>query len=216
MKKPLLLLISFSLWAFSSKASLLDLEPGAKSISGINISHGATTSWEGQNRSLLTVGSGLRRQKILLNDMDLYVAQLLVSHPTRFVPHPSETLNSLQDSSTVALHLTFLQGLDAAKVRSLYRDSLAANHVDLQLPEIKEFLTVISRSGNADEGKTISLVIHKNKDDSETLIYEDTEGRQSKVRGKMGLTGRIFSIWLGIPLDKGLADLKKSLLESRD
>lgn len=201
---------------FSAEASVLKLEAGSKSTNGVTISKSGVAEIDGQTYELTTVGSGLRSKKVLLANVKVYVAQLLVSRPTSFVRKDSEALKSLEDSQTVAMHLSFLRTVDADKVQVSFRDALVANHVKILEPEIKKFLAAVSAGGDASANHSLVIVTNKNSDGSETLVYEDTQGRETKITGPRGFTHDIFSIWLGASADDGIAALKRSLLSSQD
>ncbi|WP_413288737.1 chalcone isomerase family protein [Bdellovibrio sp. HCB337] len=196
----------------SAEASLLKLDPGTKTTQGVRISKGGTAEIDGRTYDLTTVGSGVRSKKVLISKVKVYVAQLLVSNPNAFIRKDSDALKSLADSQTVAMHLSFLRTVDADKVQVSFRDALIANHVKIMDPEIRQFLAAVAGGGDASANRALTIVINKNSDGSETLVYEDTHGRESKITGPRGFTRDIFSIWLGASADEGVADLKRSLL----
>jgi len=196
----------------TAQASILKLEKGSRAIEGVNISKSAEASLDGQTLHLETVGGGLRWKKVLFAKVKVYVAQLLVSSPDRFVKKDKDALKSLDDSDTVALQMTFLRTVDAATVQSSFRDALLANKVDLNNDSIKNFLNAVKSGGDANSGSSLTILIEKHKDGSESLVYEDSLNKQTKVTSDKGLTQKILSIWLGVPADDGLASLKSDLL----
>jgi hypothetical protein len=202
--------------SFASQAALLKLDPGQKSNNGINVSAGGVATVDGHAYKLNTVGSGLRSKKVLLANIKVYVAQLLVSSPNSFVRKDNEALKSLEDSQTVAIQLAFLRTVDAAKVQVSFRDALDANKVDINQGAIKQLLSAVNNGGDANSGGTFTFVVNKNSDGSETLVYEDTAGKQVEIKGDKGLTHDVFSMWLGVPADDGIANLKSSLIHSQD
>lgn len=195
-----------------SQAGLLKMEKGSRSIEGINISKSAVASVDGKESQLGTVGAGLRWKKVLLTKVKVYVAQLLVSSPARFIKKDHEALKSLADSDVVALQMSFLRTVEADKVQTSFRDALAANKVDLSSSAIKTFLGAVQKGGDATAGGHLTILIKKYSDGSEALIYEDTNGKQTTIMGGRGFTEQIFSIWLGHPSDDGVAALKNDLL----
>ncbi|UOF00164.1 chalcone isomerase family protein [Bdellovibrio reynosensis] len=201
-------------FSFQSHAALLKLEKGTRSIEGVNISKSATTEIDKSTTELGTVGGGLRWKKVLLMKTKVYVAQLLVSSPERFTKKPSDALKSLDDSTIAAIQMTFLRTVEADKVQNSFRDALSINKVDLQNPAIKAFLSAVSNGGDASSGGNLTVLTQKHSDGTETVIYEDTNGKQTAVKGDRGLTQKIFSIWLGTPADDGVASLKNDLLGS--
>lgn len=197
----------------SANAALLKLDPGQKSNNGVVISTGGTANIDGKDLQVTTVGSGLRSKKVLVANVKVYVAQLLVSNPNSFVRKDSEALKSLEDSQTVAMQLTFLRSVEADKVKVSFRDAFDANNVDINNPAIKQLLAAVEKGGDATANGTLTFVANKHSDGTETLIYEDTAGKQVTVKGDKGLTHDVFSMWLGNPADDGIAALKKSLLQ---
>lgn len=195
-----------------SHAALLKMEKGTRSIEGVNISKSATAKFEKSETQLGTVGGGLRWKKVLLSKVKVYVAQILVSSPERFVKKDKEALKSLDDSEMVALQMTFLRTVEADKVQTSLRDAFSVNKVDMTTPAIKNFLSAVSKGGDATAGGNLTILIRKHTDGSETLIYEDTAGKQTHITGERGLTQKVFTVWLGIPSDDGVAALKKDLL----
>lgn len=195
-----------------AQASLLKLEKGTRSVEGVNISKSAEATLGDQSVHLGTVGSGLRWKKILLAKVKVYVAQLMVESPERFVKKDKEALKSLDDSNTVAIQLTFLRTVDAPTVQSSFRDALAANKVDLASDAVKNFLNAVKNGGDATSGNSLTILIQKHSDGSETLVYEDSAGKQTQIKGDKGLTQKILAIWLGTPSDEGVASCKADLL----
>ncbi|HEX7675192.1 MAG TPA: hypothetical protein VF412_13540 [Bdellovibrio sp.] len=197
-----------------AQASLLTLDKGARAIEGVNISKGAHATVDQTKVDLVTVGGGLRWKKVLLVKVKVYVAQLMMTSPDRFVKKDKEALKSLDDSDTVAIQLAFLRTVDAATVQSSFRDALSANKVDMTSGAVKTFLNAVKNGGDATSGGTLTILIHKHSDGSETLVYEDSAAKQTVIKGDKGLTQKILAIWLGVPSDDGVASLKSDLLSS--
>ncbi|MBS1971251.1 MAG: chalcone isomerase family protein [Bdellovibrionales bacterium] len=213
MKSALIALTAILSLGLSANAALLKLDPGQKSNNGVTISTGGTATIDGKDFQLTTVGSGLRSKKVLVANVKVYVAQLLVSNPNSFVRKDADALKSLEDSQTVAMQLSFLRSVEADKVKVSFRDAFDANNVDINNPAIKQLLAAVEKGGDATANGTLTFVANKHSDGTETLIYEDTAGKQVTVKGDKGLTHDVFSMWLGNPADDGIAALKKSLLQ---
>ena len=195
-----------------ASADLVQLTPGTKSISNVNISTGGTV--KGTSESLTTVGSGVRK-KYLIGPFgaDVYVVQLMVSKAETY--DKSKALETIKGQNTTALLLTMLTSLPAKKIYSAFEDGLSANSVDLDQPEIAEFLANVQKAGEATSGKTVTLLFTKNSDGTEVLTYEDTAGKTADIHGPAGFREKILSIWLGnsVPGDDGLVELKQQLLQ---
>ncbi len=197
-----------------SHASLLKLEKGTRSVEGINISKSATATVGDQSVHLGTVGAGLRWKKVLFTKVKVYVAQLMVESPERFIKKDKEALKSLDDSNNVAIQMTFLRTVDAPTVQSSFRDALSINKVDLNSDAVKAFLSAVKNGGDATSGNSLTILIQKHSDGSETLVYEDSAGKQTQVKSEKGLTQKILAIWLGVPSDDGVASCKSDLLSN--
>ncbi|WP_374001053.1 chalcone isomerase family protein [Bdellovibrio bacteriovorus] len=206
------LLSSLLMLSLSSNAALLQLEKGTRTIEGVNVAKSAQGALDNKKIELGSVGAGLRWKKVLLMKVKVYVAQLLISSPERFVRKSTEALKSLEDSESVAIQLSFLRSVDADTVQSSFRDALSANKVDMQNPSVKTFLDAVRMGGDADAGASLTILVTKHSDGSESLIYEDTAGHQTRINGDKGLAHKIFSIWLGTPADDGVASLKNDIL----
>jgi hypothetical protein len=213
MKSMFFTLMASFMLSLSANAALLKLEPGQNNNNGVNISKSGAATLNGNTYELTTVGSGLRSKKVLLANVKVYVAQLLVSSPERFSRTNADALKSLEDSQTVAIQLTFLRSVDADKVQVSFRDAFDANKIDINTQAMKQFLSAVQNGGDALDGKTLTIATTKNSDGSEVLVYEDSNGKQTTIKGNKGLTHDIFAIWLGTPADDGVANLKKSLLQ---
>jgi len=213
MKTAFIAIVTTLSLGFTANAALLKLEPGQKSNNGVTISQGGVATIDGKSFDLTTVGSGLRSKKVLLANVKVYVAQLLVSRPNAFVRKDGEALKSLEDSQTVAMQLSFLRTVEAEKVKISFRDAFDANGVNINSPSIKALLTAVESGGDATVNGHLTFVANKHADGTETLIYEDTTGKQVVIKGDKGLTHNVFAMWLGQPADAGVANLKKSLLE---
>ncbi|MDG0815752.1 chalcone isomerase family protein [Bdellovibrio svalbardensis] len=197
-----------------AQASLLKLEKGPRTVEGINISQSADAIVGDQSVHLGTVGAGVRWKKILLAKLKVYVAQLMVESPDRFIKKDKEALKSLDDSSTVAIQLTFLRTVDAPTVQNSFRDALMANKIDLSHDAVKTFLSAVKNGGDATSGNSLTILIQKHSDGTETLVYEDSTGMQTQVQSDKGLTQKILAIWLGTPSDDGVASCKSDLLSN--
>lgn len=198
--------------SLTSNAALLQMEQGTRTIEGVNIAKSAQGKLDSKKIELGSVGAGLRWKKVLLMKVKVYVAQLLISSPERFVRKSTEALKSLDDSESVAIQLSFLRSVDADTVQSSFRDALSANKVDMQNPSVKAFLDAVRLGGDADAGSSLTILVTKHSDGSESLIYEDTAGHLTRINGDKGLSQKVFSIWLGTPADDGVASLKNDIL----
>lgn len=206
--KALLVLITF-LFSHFAMASILEDHLGSKQIEGVTLSQSAT--FNGQTE-LKMVGAGLRKKKVLVASVNVYVVQLFLSSPDAFSRTDSSALSSAVKSSTAAIQLTFVRDVPADKIQTSFVDALQANKVNVQEADVKDFLSAVSNSGDAQSGKNLTIVVSKDSAGNETLTYEDNVGKVSTVKGQPGLSQKVLSIWLGIPADAQLGDTKTQIL----
>lgn len=202
---------SLLLTVASSYAELLTKELSGKEMYGVKLSNAASTKVGQLNVNLVQVGAGLRTKKVLVANIKVYTAELFVSEPLAVVKSEADILETVSNMRTAAVQLTFLRNVEAEKVQVSFRDALVANKVDINSSEITQLFALMAAGGEAKEKKTMTFLINKNADGTETLSFEDTNGSVGTVMGK-NLSKSIFSMWLGIPADDGLIKLKAELL----
>lgn len=197
----------------SAYAALLSTTTGSHAIEGVKISTQGEVEVSGQKLPVTTIGAGLRAKKVLIATVRVYVAELLSSDASKFVRTESESLKTLEESRTIAIRLTFLRSVDAPTVQSSFKEALVANKVNVAEATLAKFLANVSNGGDAAASKSMTIVTTKNADLTETISYEDTNGKVSSVTGPQGTSAKIMSIWLGTPADDGLKSLKLQLLK---
>ena len=200
----------------SAHADLLTLAPGTANISGVNISTGATAVVDGKTINLTTVGAGLRK-KVVLFKVDVYVAQLMVDDATRFVKSDAGALPSLENVGAVALRMDFkFRDVPAAKMSTAFEDGFRANGVDTKSTALGDFLAKVNAAGDAKQGGALTILITRNADGSTKVQYENLKNGTSTVEVIAGVKQTlhdILAIWLGVPSDKELGDLKAQILK---
>lgn len=205
-------LVSLTLAASVSFADLLTKELSGKENSGVKLSKSASVKVDQYNVNLTQVGAGLRTKKVLVANVKVYTAEVFVSDANVVVKKDAELLSSVAASKTAVVQLTFLRDVEADKVQVSFRDALVANKIDINSAEVTKLFSYMVAGGEAKTGKTMTFVTNKNSDGTETLYFEDTNGKVGTVVGK-DLTKNIFSMWLGVPADDGLTKLKEELLK---
>ncbi len=196
-----------------SMAALLTLEPGTEAIERVSIAKKATASIDGQNVELLPVGAGLRSKRVLIADVKVYVNQILSTQPEKLNHDMNLALASTEQMQTVAVALTFLRTVDADKIQMAFVDSFIANKIDPKDASIAQFLANVKAGGDAKVGQTLSFVLTQNASGTDSIHYEDGNGKAFVVEGPRGLAQKILALWLGTPADDGLAKLKKQILK---
>lgn len=212
MKQIFFVLLSLML-AELSLAALLTPEGTGPQIEKISLPASASAMVEGETVTLSSVGAGLRVKKVVFVNVKVYAGQLFVSDLKTFKKSESEALGSLKDQKAAAVQMHFLRDVDADNVQKSFKEALKANGINTDETSIKEFLEAVSKGGEAQEGKVLTVLGAKIKDGSEMISYETTSGQASQIKGTTGFIEKVFSIWLGKPADDGVGQLKKSLLK---
>jgi len=207
-----ILALSCLMAAMAAQADVLTITPGSRQIEGVPVAQTATLNVQKQQIPLQIVGAGLRTKRVIIANVKVYVGQLLSSDASQFVRTPEGALKSLDHSRTTVMLLTFLRNVDAGTVGQAFKDSLQANHVDLNDPSISAFLKMVQDGGDALNQKSMMIAIQKNSDRSETLYYQSPKGTLGSLKAAEGLTQKIMSIWLAQTTDSGTAALKASLI----
>ncbi len=200
------LLMSMSL---VSQAALVSFDKGAKDIEGVNLNNSATMA-DGSKLDLL--GAGLRVKKVLFVNAKVYVLQLFSDNKTGFA-HDAGALTSLATGAqTVVLKISMLRTVEASSLATSFQEALDANGYTID-EELKKVLAVIENGADGIQGKDLTLLLTKNADPSKVdFHYEDAEGKQQNLTASESVMTKVLSIWLGIPADKGLENLKSQLL----
>lgn len=207
--------IIFSLLLVSNLAfaNVLNVETSDRTIEGVKIARSATLPTENGDVKLDFIGAGLRNKKVLVANVKVYVTQVLADNAGKFVRTSAGALNSTDDMNVLAFTLTFVRDVEADKIMTAFTDSFDANDVDTDNAGIKSFLKAVKVSGQADNNKTMSIVLRRLADNTTEVTYESTSGKLSKINGDASVFKSIASIWLGRSADDGLAVLKSSILK---
>ncbi len=199
----------------TAHASILKLDNGKSEKQGVNISVGATATVDGQAHALTTVGSGLRMKKVFFN-VKVYIAQLMMGDVNKYVKTQDGALASLDQQNSLAMHLTFLREVPMDKLTGAFEEGFAANQVNMADADIVEFMKLVTAGGHGEEGGTLTVFVARNADGTESLTYEVMRTRNpyvGTIKGAAGLSKKIFGLWLGVPADDFLAQLKTELLQ---
>lgn len=211
--------MAISLFCFSQTATaeLLTYAPSNQTISGVAISTTATVVTPESSVLLTNIASGLRKKYLAIFGTSVYVIQIFAEQPDLYIKSTSgnTSLESLETQSTVAVRLDFVYNVSADQIYNAFIDALKANAVDTTLPANSQFLSYVKNGGDAAKGTSMTFLMSKNGDGTETLIYEDPHGQMTTVTGEAGFAQSILSMWLGkiSPNDKGLKELKAELVK---
>lgn len=168
-----------------------------------------SVSYQQKNYSLTKKGKGTRVKKIAFVSISVYEAQLY--HSDQIVLNSNEPQLNQRDLQ-LGIELTFLRSVDSEKIMNAYLDSLKANKVKTDNPNIQQFLNIVKTSGEILEKNKITIIGLHLDNGNDVILYEDQKGRISEIVGKE-LVKDIFSIWLGKTTDDQLEQLKKDLLK---
>ncbi|WP_413587505.1 chalcone isomerase family protein [Bdellovibrio sp. HCB274] len=209
--KTIIIPILSVLVSLSANAALLKTEASTNKLESVTLSSSATTNSEGEEIKLSEVGAGLRAKKVFMVNVKVYVGELYVADTGKL--NKADPMTSLKDQKAVAIQLHFMREVDADNVQKSFKDALKANSVNLDDAQIKQFLDAVSKGGEAEKGKALTILGTRLKDGNEKISYETTTGSVTEIKGPAGLIEKVFSIWLGKPSDDGVAQLKKSILK---
>lgn len=213
MKNSLITLLAIATLSSSAFAGVLSTTAGTANIEGVQIAKEGSVAINNQQIPVAIVGAGLRAKQVAIFKVKVYVAELLSSDASKFVRNETNALNSLEQSRTIALRLTFVRDVDAPTVQSSFAEALKVNGVNLNDAAISQFLKAVANGGDADSGKSLTIVTQKNADLTETVFYEDSKGAVTWVKGGQGFSRQLMSIWLGASSDDGVATLKQQLIK---
>lgn len=210
----ILMTTAITLGATSGFAGILKTNAGLKSIEKIQIAKDGTVTIDGKEVLVSLIGAGLREKKVVLFHANVYVAELLSDEAAKFVRTEAEALNSLEQSRTIALRLNFLRTVDGTTIQKSFAEALKVNSVNLESEPIAKFLTAVSSGDEIAKGKSLTIVSQKKADKTETLYYEDGNGKvSSPLTGPEGFSKQIMSIWLGKSTDPEIEVLKQNLIK---
>ncbi len=213
MKWTLALITSLILGSLSH-ANLLTTTESGPAKEGITTSLKATFQPSPQTgaQELYSLGSGVRKKKVLVTLVKVYLAELLVSQPESFVRTEEAALGSLANNQTFAVKLTFLRAVSSDKIMTAFKDALSANAVDLNSPEISALLSFVSQGGDTTDGSEMIFAGVKNADQTETLYFVGANQVVQQVIAPAGASQKVLSMWLGVASDNELNILKKQIL----
>lgn len=195
----------------STFAAVLTLTPGEKTLEGRNIPQSAQLKLSDRSVELSTVGFGLRSKKVMVANVKVYVAELLVSNAAAFEHHAANdaALKSLDKMEAVAIRMDFVRTVEAAKVAASFVEALNANQVDTRSAQVQAFISAVENGGDAAVGKALTIAFDTK---GSLIVYENADGSPQIIKADANLQRAIYSIWLGVPADAGLANLKKDLI----
>ena len=214
MKKVFLGLAALVFAAQSASAGMLALEAGPNAIEGVNVAKSAVATLEGRSVALEAVGAGLRVKKVLFVPIKVYVAEMFVTKVADFIRDQSATvaLDSTDRMNAMAIRLQFVRDTTVDQLVEGFEKGLSANGASMADPTVKALLDALRAGGEVREGQSITLMVERNADASETVTFETPKGEVKSLPAAKGIARLVVSLYLGKATDSGVENLKKDII----
>ena len=198
-----------------AQAALMTFEPGTLQLEGVNLNKTATVN-DAQGRpsalKLDLLGAGLRNKTVfLIGSVKVYIAQLFSDNKGAYARDEKALASLVANSKEVSLKISMLRTVVASELAVSFRTALQKNNYAIS-GELQTLLGIVENSADGVQGKSLTLLMVKAADGKTNVYYEDTSGAQKSFVGSAEIMTKIMSIWLGVPADDGLTQLKKQLL----
>ena len=196
-----------------AQAALLSYEQGTLQLEGVNLNRTATVTdatGAATNLKMDLLGAGLRSKTVLFISAKVYIAQLFSDNKPQF-SRDQNALASLASAQLVALKISMLRTVGASALAVSFREALQANGFAID-SELATLLSLVEKSADGVQGKSISLLLNSTATGT-NVYYEDTSGQMKSFSGSAAIKGKILAIWLGKPVDDGLASLKAQMMK---
>lgn len=118
-------------------------------------------------------------------------------------------MESVKKAQVKVMHMTALQMISYNEIQTLIEDSLEKNGIDLSDPGVRDALGKIVFSGNTGD-VAIMYGISETGSEHQNLLLE--VGKEVVSARSPLIADTFWNMWFGIPLDSGIAKLKKQLL----
>jgi hypothetical protein len=167
---------------------------------------------------MTTIGSGLRKKKILLVTFRVYTARFFVSaaDAAKFERAPTRALESLDSIPAVAMHLTFERSVSPQQLGDSLDAAMNANGYDVKHDTDLQALSKAIRFSDAiPSGSTAILAAIRVDQNTDLVVYQSPSGAIASVRGRSGLKRALMSAWFGKPADGGLRGLRDEILGAK-
>ncbi len=158
-----------------------------------------------EGHPLTLVGFGIRKKKVVLVNVSVYVAGLYVGQPKDW--NPSDTAASFKKQTKRFLSLTFLRDVPGEKMKNAFADSLESNRLDPKREDIAKALNALTT--DMKEGNRMTLLGITEPGKPQKLIATGSKA-PIEVTGNT-LVDDLFSIWFGKPADGNMEDLQAQL-----
>ena len=168
-----------------------------------------------QPAELKEVSYGIRRKKVFaIAVVDVYVAEFYALNPEKIQKTDDEVLNSLPAAGPVQIKLTLKRDLSGSDITKSFKEALKENDVDLSqtVPGLTELMTEIDSLKSVKKGEVFALTADWRDNQFNIHVIKPDQSVKTIAANEMALK-KLFSIWLGKPVDDKMNDLKKNLLK---
>jgi hypothetical protein len=154
---------------------------------------------------LYLTGAGIRRKKVLIVTVPVYVLASYASD------QGVKTSDGIFRSQAKALRLTLLRDVSADQLRDSFKEAMKVNGVAVENDSFwSQLFARLDSDVSAGEIITFASVT-----DDEGMDHLIVAGRKTLTAKGVGLGNQFWRMWLGIPVDDGVAELKRSLVSGR-
>jgi hypothetical protein len=204
------------LLSISAQSALLSYEAGPKNLAAITLNKTASINdakGSPTNLKMDLLGAGIRTKTVLVVEAKVYVLQLFSDNKAGFVRDSSALSSLIKNSNRIALKIDMLRTVSASAMSESFKEAIEANGYAID-SELNNILGLFSNSADANQGKTLTLLMTKDlAQNKSNIYYEDAKGSLRSVVASPEVMTKIMSIWLGAPADSGLEKLKTELLK---
>ena len=207
------------LWVFLflpaiASASVLESVPSGKDLEGVKLTREAKLTIAGHTQGLYSFGAGLRSKKVAFFKAKVYVAELLVSEPSKLPRLASEALAAIAQQKAVVMRLTFLRNVSAEKLEDALREGFKLNKVNVDAAPFKALLEAVLAGGEVKEGKSILFIGEQLAGGKSLISFENAAEKLTSLEGEGASVRSLFSAWLGEAPDSGLEKLRGEIFSA--
>ncbi len=189
-------------WAVEFKELSTDLEVTFAPIK--TTVKGKTVETENKIK-LIGRNQGIRHKKVTVFNINVYEARLFFDISKNKITDAAELISS----NALAVKLNPLRSFSGDKLKEAMLVSYEKNSIKPDSKAQIKFLDLVSRN-KVIKNEPVYLVGQSFEDSDELHLM--MKGMDRKIKGPKGFVKEVFSVWLGIPVDKDLEKLKEILI----
>lgn len=178
---------------------------------GVNL---ASTAKVGTT-DLKAVSHGIRRKKVFgIATVDVYVAEFYALTPEKIQKSDDQVLNSLSMAGPVQIKLTLKRELSGSDISKSFKEALKENDVDLSKPVagLSDLMTEVESIKSFKKGEVFAISGDWSNN-QQRIVIQRPDGSTKTITADDASLKKLFSMWLGKPVDDKMNDLKKNLLK---